>query len=187
MRSAFRPLAALALAAALPLAGCVFEEDGDRRPIVIHDAGIQSAIFQFDAFDLSYTIPEQKAYVEYDTNIIDQDTYDSGMVLLYADGSLVNGVADPQSWGALPFTFDYDADGLVSVTVTLGYTFRPGVIGIELEASSPPPVLEEGDRAFDFLGVLDMRLVTIPPGEFLRAEGLDFTNYETVRRFYGIR
>ena len=192
MRSASRPLAVLALAAALPLAGCILEDDSDRRPIVnetiVYNSGIQSAVFQFDAFDVTYTTPDQGAYVEYQTNLIDQDTYEAGMVLLYADGALINGI-EGESWSALPLTFgtDLDEDGLVDVTTAFGYTFRPNVIAIELQASSPLPVSEGGtDRGFDFLGVLDMRLVTIPPGEFLRAEGLDFTDYEAVQRFYGL-
>ena len=212
MRSVFRPLAArplaaLALAATLPLAGCIFEEESDRRPIVnettivqetiIYNSGIQSAVFVFDAQDVIYTVPDQVGYVEFETNLITQDIYEAGLVMLYADGALVNGI-EGSSWAALPVTFgtDFDPDGdgpdlpdgFVDVTTSLGYTFgpspagpdRPYVVNVELQASS---ALGGG---FDYLGRLDMRLVTIPPGEFLRARDLDFGNYEAVQRFYGL-
>ena len=197
MRSASRPLAVLALAAALPLAGCILEDDSDRRPIVnetiVYNSGIQSEVFVFDGRLVDYYLDgleDQQGSFLYETDALTADVTNAGLVMLYVDAIAIDPDAREGTWTALPLTFGIDSDpdgdgpevpdGLVDFTTTLGYSLEPGFLYVDTIASTQ---LQDG---FDYLGRLNMRLVTIPPGEFLRAEGLDFTDYEAVQRFYGL-
>ena len=188
MRTAFSPLAALALAAALPLAGCILEDDSDRRPIVnetiIYNSGIQSEVFTFDASRVQYLndFPDERGFYLHETDLLTEDLSRGGLVMVYVDPVFFDPDAGTETWAALPLSlgFDDDLDGAVDITTTLGFSFEPGFLYIDVLAST---LLEDG---FDYLNQLQMRLVTIPPGEFLRAEGLDFTDFEAVQRFYGL-
>jgi hypothetical protein len=187
MLASSRLLPALALTALLPLAGCIFEEES--RPIVnetiVYNSGIQSETFTFNAAGIEYLpdFPDERGYYRHDTDLLTADLADAGLVMVYVEPSVFDPDPENQTWAALPLATgsDVDFDGLVDVTTTLGFSFEPGFLYIDVLASSP---LIDG---FGYLGRLDMRLVTIPPGEFLRAKDqLDFTDYDAVQRFYGL-
>ena len=189
-----RLLSALALAALLPLAGCIFEEESDRRPIVnetvIYNSGIQSEIFTLDIDDVDYLpdFPDERGFYRHDSDLLTEAVYLDGLVMVYVEPSIFDPDPANNTWAALPLTIGSDVDldgdgpdGLVDLTTTIGFSFEPGFLYVDLIASSQ---LENG---FDYLGRRQMRLVTIPPGEFLRAKDqIDFTDYEAVQRFYGL-
>jgi hypothetical protein len=183
-------LAALALAALLPLAACDFSDDDD-GPIV-GDSDIVYVDFSFDGDE--YRVSEDGLIASFESDEIDdadereavQDALaganDGALVLLYVDGELVFGAGGAGTWTALPITqaFENPDEPFVDYTVTYSYSYDDADLYFDAFTSAEDPPL---DWSTAFPSRIFFRLVTAPAYAFARAGAhVDTRDYEAVRR-----
>lgn len=185
------PLSVFALAV-LGLVGCDYNDDGDDNFLDDSDAVYVDFSFDRDNYQLS----ENGLIASFESSDIESSAErnavedallganDGALVLLYADGELVfeNGAG---TWTALPITVAYEATDTggvpyVDYTVTYSYSYDDGDLYFDVLSSA----------ALDFDTVLPQevfcRLVVAPADALLGKTGLDYTNYEAVRRAFNL-
>lgn len=118
------------------------------------------------------TINGNVASVQYDVPGITPSVVDEGAVILY--------FREQGTWTAMPYTFGVESPNLEAVdyTITLGFGYDDQFIEVFYEASTDAiPLEDQPDR--------DIKAVIIdgfPAGK----TGVDLTDYEAVKAFYGL-
>jgi hypothetical protein len=108
---------------------------------------------------------------EYGWDNLDEEMVDYGLVLGYIrfEGTT--------AWHALPYSVPFDND-----LVNLRYFFDINTIGLIVEGE-----VADNNRANASIFDGDiLRVIAIPPSEVIRTKGIDYRNYEEVKRLYNI-
>ena len=121
-------------------------------------------------------------------------TVNDGVVLLYVSDVLDENGLRRSGWTALPLALGFDeatddapsGDGFVDYVLTTTYTFNVGSLFVNLVASDNLTIdfLEETQGLLSDLEDIRFRLVAIPGGGFAR--GIDYSDYEAVKRAYNL-
>lgn len=191
------PLLFALLLAAGALVGCDSDDLDDRD-----DLGARSFTFTLDdrdnggdfIFDRTFSTSGNEVQYEGAFGDLTSRVVDDGVVLLYASDVVNEDGLRRDGWTALPLTLGFDeptddapnGDGFVDYTLTTTYTFDVGRLFVNLVASDVYTIdfLDEQQGLLADLEDIRFRLVTIPGTSFNR--GLDYTDYEAVRRAYDL-
>lgn len=186
-RSRLLPLLALALGlfvAPLSLTGCdTTSTDG---PVFV-DTGVRSTTFVPRRQDFAVNTTGDVATLERASSQLTRSVVDDGLVLLYARGDLlIEGAQD--TWVALPYTQGIEGVGpnnVPFVDFTISYVYSFGVNRLFVDVISSARILDTQEGARYIPDGIPFRLVTIP-GSVARATAVDFSDYEAVRRTFGL-
>ena len=135
------------------------------------DAVVFADEFVFSMADAQFDGPV--ASVAYDVADITPGVVDDGAVLVFFE--------EQETWTAMPFTFAEESPDLPAVdfTITLGYGYDDAFLQVFYEASTSEIDLStQPDRT--------MKLVVISGFPASKA-GLDLTDYQAVKAYYGLR
>lgn len=146
-------------------AGC-----GDDGPTGPEDVGVHSQEFVFSMDDAQ--VNGAVASVQFDVPTITPNVVDNGAVLVY--------FREQGTWTAMPYTFGVESPDLPAVdyTISLGYGFDDNFLEVFYEAStSEIDLFDQPDRT--------MKAVIID-GFSLSKSGVDVTDYEAVKAYYGL-
>ncbi|MEX1055714.1 MAG: hypothetical protein WED81_06765 [Rhodothermales bacterium] len=164
MKSAIKLISAAALLLTVSACG---DDDPVGPPVT---ADVHSVTFTFSADDAD--INGSVASVQFDVPSITPSVVDGGAVLVY--------FREQGTWTAMPYTFAQDSPDLPAVdyTVTLGYGYDDEFLELFYEAST-----EEVDLRLQPDRVVKAVIVD---GYVLSKSGVDLTDYEAVKRYFGL-
>lgn len=165
----------LAAAMLVPMAGCDTVSDTQRLPEAF------SMTFSFTGNQMVVRDDGHSAYYERTVNGLTREYVEEGLVLLYADGGLLDPADAGQTWTALPLTvgIDENGDGFVDYTVTYTFSFAIQRVYVDILGSSP--------LNFGGIGRTDVRAVFIP-GRLANqmASTVDLQSYQAVAEALGL-
>ena len=180
-------LLALLLSVGL-VAGCDTDDLDD------YDDRVRSETFTLRNFDFDFSDSGLEVQYEGDFPQLSQRIVDEGVVVLYASDVVDGDGIRRDGWTPLPLALGFDertdeapdGDGFVDYVLTTTYTFDVGRLFVNLIASDVYTIdfLNETEGLLADFEDLRFRLVTIPGTSFNR--GLDYSDYEAVRRAYNL-
>lgn len=171
------------------VAGCDSDDLDDRE-----NNSVRSETFTLRNFDIDFSNSGNEVQYEDAFSQLTQRVVDEGVVLLYVSDVVDADGLRRDGWTALPLALGFDeateeapdGDGFVDYVLTTTYTFDIGRLYVNLVASDVYTIdfLDETAGLLDDFEDIRFRLVTIPGTTFNR--GLDYTDYEAVRRAYDL-
>lgn len=189
-------LLALFLAVGL-VAGCDSDDLDDRDT-----AAARSLTFTLDdrdnrgdfLFDRTFSTSGNEVQYEGAFSDLTPRIVNDGIVLLYVSDVVDADGLRRDGWTALPLTLGFDerttdapnGDGFIDYTLTTTYTFDVGRLFVNLVASDIYTIdfLDEQQNLLADLEDIRFRLVMLSGTSLNR--GLDYTDYEAVRRAYDL-
>jgi hypothetical protein len=144
-------------------------------------------IFDRDLSDSGLEVQYEGAF-----SALTERAVDDGLVLLYASDQTGPGGIDGlvrDGWTALPITlgFDIDNDFFVDYTLATTYTYDIGRLYVNLVASNDfsEEELAISDAVLQNVEGILFKLVVVPGGGLGRG-GIDYADYEAVKRAYNL-
>jgi hypothetical protein len=111
---------------------------------------------------------------------VTKDVLDNGLILVYVRSS-----SSSTNIGQLPFSTPFSVNGAFVGTVTIRSPFLVGQISIlehwQGTGAAPSSYTSNTNHQFG-----QFRYIIIPGGTKARVKGLDYSNYEAVKAYYGL-
>ena len=160
------------IALSISLTGCINSvgPQGPEGPPGADGVQIYSSTSTIFADDF-VVLDEFSSVNEFNWNILDEETVDYGMVMGYLR------FEGETAWHAIPFSVPFQND-----LVNLRYVFDIDSFDLVVEG-------EVADNNQVNEAIFDgdvLRVVAIPPNLILKGKGIDYKNYETVAKLYGL-
>lgn len=184
------------LALALTLSACDYSvNDGPAGPPG-PPGNTEVFVRTFELSEFSRRFSDSDMEVQYQDafSALTEDVVDYGMVLVYAFDAWDEDGLVREGWTPLPQTFGVDipdstgvGDGFVDYTLTTTFTADIGRLYVNLLASDIYTLGELRDSGYIAdLERVTFRLVGIPGDRTARRAGVDWSDYEAVRKAYNL-